>query len=98
MHLKHSSVLGAVAFAALAVGSGTARAKYPVSAQICSLGSAAVGNQGTLICKDVLTGATTQSIALGPTVAEAGGIGGASAATATASSSRTKWAARCSFE
>jgi hypothetical protein len=76
MHLKHSSVLGAGAFAALAIVSGTAGAKNPVSSQICTLGSAAVGSQGTLICKDVLTEVTTQSIALGPTFADAGGIGG----------------------
>ena len=76
MHLKQSSIFVAVASAALAVVSGTAQARTPVSAQICSLGSAAVGNQGTLICKNVLTGATTQSIALGLTVADAGGIGG----------------------
>jgi hypothetical protein len=38
------------------------------------LGSAAVGQPGTLICKDVQSGTTTQSIPLGPTVSGAGGI------------------------
>lgn len=43
-------------------------------AQICSLGSLDVGQPGTLICKDALSGAPTQSILLGRTVSAAGGI------------------------
>src|SRR3954463_6947447 len=43
-------------------------------AQICTLGSAAVGQFGTLICKDVLSGATTQTIPLGLPASAAGGI------------------------
>jgi hypothetical protein len=54
--------------------SGTSRAEHRVDAQVCSLGSAAVGQAGTLICKDVASGATTQTIPLGPTVSAAGGI------------------------
>lgn len=63
--------LAGVAFlpnAALAHGRG--------AAQVCSLGAAAVGQQATVICKDSQSGATTQSIPLGKTVAAAGGIGG----------------------
>jgi hypothetical protein len=45
-----------------------------VDAQVCSLGSAAVGQPGTLICKDVASGAPTQTIPLGATASAAGGI------------------------
>lgn len=45
-------------------------------AQVCAIGASGVGGQGTLICKDVLTGDTTQSLPLGATVSAAGGIGG----------------------
>ena len=54
--------------------SGRSQAQHGADAQVCSLGSAAVGQPGTLICKDLQSGATTQSIPLGPTVAAAGGI------------------------
>jgi hypothetical protein len=54
--------------------SGTSQAQRRADAQVCSLGSAAVGQPGTLICKDLQSGAPTQSIPLGPTVAAAGGI------------------------
>jgi len=53
-----------------------ARADARAAAQVCAIGTAGVGGQGTLICKDVLTGTTTQSIPLGATVSGAGGIGG----------------------
>ena len=55
---------------------GTSHAGRHGAPQVCSLGSAAVGQQGTVICKDTRTGATTQSIPLGNTVAAAGGVGG----------------------
>ncbi len=70
---KASLVFGA-AFACVAASSLPAYAAHAASAQLCSVGTAAVGQPGTLICKDVTSGATTQSIALGPTVAAAGGI------------------------
>jgi len=54
--------------------SGTSWAQRQVDAQVCSVGSAAVGQPGTLICKDLQSGAPTQSVPLGPTVAAAGGI------------------------
>jgi len=58
----------------LGVGSGTSRAQPASDAQVCTLGSAAVGQTGTLICKDLQSGVTTQSIPLAATVAAAGGI------------------------
>jgi hypothetical protein len=60
--------------ALIAVLSGTSQAQRRADAQVCSLGSAAVGQPGTLICKDVQSGATTQAIPLGATVSGAGGI------------------------
>ena len=44
--------------------------------QICSLGSSAVGQPGTVICKNVRTGATTQTVNVGATVVGPGGTGG----------------------
>ncbi|MES1164593.1 MAG: hypothetical protein ABUR63_02445 [Verrucomicrobiota bacterium] len=60
----------------VAAFSGIARAERRADAQLCTLGSAAVGQPGTLICKDLQSGATTQAIPLGPTVSAAGAIGG----------------------
>src|SRR3954453_21851977 len=54
--------------------SGRFQAQRRSDAQVCSVGSAAVGQPGTLICKDLRSGATTQTVPLGPTVAAAGGI------------------------
>jgi len=53
---------------------GTSRAQHPTEAQVCTVGSAAVGQAGTLLCKDLRSGAATQTIPLGPTVSAAGGI------------------------
>jgi hypothetical protein len=44
--------------------------------QLCTLGSSGVGQPGSVICKDVMTGATTQTVAVGATVAGPGGIAG----------------------
>ena len=54
--------------------SGSSQAQRRPDAQVCSLGSAAVGQPGTLICKDLQSGTTMQAIPLGPTVSAAGGI------------------------
>ncbi|MCA1828941.1 MAG: hypothetical protein LC689_18620, partial [Myxococcales bacterium] len=62
--------------AALVAASAGARAEPRPGAQICSLGTAAVGQPGTLICKEISTGATTQSIAIGNTVVGSGATGG----------------------
>ncbi len=75
--IRHPSGFTAVSAAALlAAFAGAARAEPHRAAQICSLGSAGVGQPGTLICKNASTGATTQSIAIGNTVVGSGGTGG----------------------
>jgi hypothetical protein len=65
-----------VIVATLATLPGAAQAAPDTRAQVCAVGAAGVGRQGTLICKDVLTGDTTQSLPLSATVSAAGGIGG----------------------
>jgi hypothetical protein len=70
---KIASLLFTTSFAAV---SGTALAHPAAGAQVCTLGAAAAGQLGTVICKDVRTGATTQSITVGNTVVGAGGTGG----------------------
>src|ERR1700690_2845556 len=44
--------------------------------QLCTLGSSGVGQPGTVICKNVTTGATTQSVPVGATLTGPGGIAG----------------------
>lgn len=56
--------------------SGTASAHHERDAQLCSLGSAGVGTAGAVVCHDLRSGATTQSVSVGTTVSAAGGIGG----------------------
>ena len=70
------SLASVVVGAGLFVGalSGSSQAQRKPDAQVCSLGSAAVGQPGTLLCKDLRSGATVQAIPLGPTVSAAGGI------------------------
>ena len=77
MHLDRSFKITSLLFATLAGSSGAALAHPAGGAQVCTLASAAAGQPGTLICKSTLTGATTQSIAIGNTVFGSGGIGGA---------------------
>jgi len=75
MPFVRSLALVAVVSGISIASSGAARAAQPpADAQVCSLGSAAVGQTGTLICKDLQSGAATQTIPLGPTVAAAGGV------------------------
>src|SRR4051812_31431937 len=57
--------------AATIVLSGAARA----APQVCTLGAASAGAQGTILCSDSASGRRTQSIALGNTVAGRGGTG-----------------------
>jgi len=59
---KGSLVVGAALAGVCAVASSPAYASHAQGAQICSVGAAAVGQPGTLICKDTASGATTQSI------------------------------------
>jgi hypothetical protein len=72
--MLRSSAIASLSFAALA---GTAAAHPAGRAQVCTLGSAGVGQAGSLICKDTVTGATTQTVDTGTTVSGAGGTGGA---------------------
>jgi len=65
----------------VALVSGFSFAAFPVAAranttdaQVCTVGSAAVGQTGTLVCKDLQSGAPTQAIPLGATVSAAGGV------------------------
>jgi len=69
-----------VVAAAAITSANAAQAAPDTRSQVCTLGAGGVGQQATLICKDVRTGDTTQSIPLGATVAAAGGIGGSLAA------------------
>jgi hypothetical protein len=66
--------------AAALTSAGALQAAPDTRAQVCTLGAAGVGQQATLICKDVRTGETTQSLPLAATVSAAGGIGGSLAA------------------
>lgn len=53
-------------------GSGSASR----TGQLCSLGSAGVGQPGSVICLDLMTGAVSQTVPVGATAAAAGGIAG----------------------
>ena len=55
---------------------GASQARSTGSGQVCSLATPGIGQQGTVTCKDIRSGATTQSIPLGNTVSAAGGVGG----------------------
>jgi hypothetical protein len=59
-----------------AMTAGTSYAQPEGGGQVCSLGSSAVGQIGAVICKNVRTGATTQSVNVGRTVVGSGGTGG----------------------
>jgi hypothetical protein len=63
--------LATISGTAIAHPSGAAR-----GVQVCTLGSAAVGQPGAVICKDALTGAPTQTVSVGNTVVGSGGTGG----------------------
>jgi hypothetical protein len=59
--------------AALAEGQSGSHAQ---DGQVCSLGFSAVGQPGAVICKDIMTGATTQSVPVGAMNAGPGGGAG----------------------
>src|SRR5450631_1162190 len=59
--------------AALAEGQSGSHAQ---GGQLCSLGFSAVGQPGAVICKDIMTGATTQSVPVGAMHAGPGGGAG----------------------
>jgi hypothetical protein len=66
---------GVSAWLTLAITS-PAQAAPGAGLQVCTLGAASVGGQGTLVCLDASSGATTQTVALGNTVVGRGGTGG----------------------
>jgi hypothetical protein len=68
--------VGWMAAGLMAVSAAPARAAPSRGVQVCTLGVAAVGQTGSLICKDAASGLTTQSIVVGKTVAGQGGTGG----------------------
>ena len=83
MRIKSSLVFSALTvIGSVAAWPGTSSAHRSFGGQMCSLGSAAVGQPATLVCKNILTGSTTQSIAVGPTASAAGAIGGSLASSA----------------
>ena len=71
-----SSGIASLSFISLAALTGVAFAHPAAGPQVCTLGAAAVGQPGSLICKDTRSGATSQTIALGNLVGGAGGTGG----------------------
>jgi hypothetical protein len=74
--LRSSGIASLLITTSLAALSGTALAHPASGAQVCTLGAAAVGQPGSVLCKDVRTGATTQNITVGNTVVGSGGTGG----------------------
>lgn len=75
--LSHTLQSCVAAIGSLAVtSSSSAATANQQGGQLCTMGSAGVGQPGMVICKDVATGATTQSVAVGPSVSGPGGIAG----------------------
>jgi len=68
-----SSAIASLSFATVA---GLTSSAFARPAQVCTLGASALGQAASVICKDSLTGATTQTIPVGTIVANAGGIAG----------------------
>jgi hypothetical protein len=73
--ISHTMQSCVAAIGLLAVTSNS-HASTEDGGQLCSLGSSGVGQPGAVICKNVVTGATTQTVAVGATVAGPGGIAG----------------------
>jgi hypothetical protein len=71
-----------VAVIALAVASSSQAWAEPElgrgaeSAQLCTVGSSGIGQSGSVLCKNVMTGATTQTVAVGAVAAAPGGLAG----------------------
>ena len=51
-----------VAAIGLLAATSSSQASTEDGSQLCTLGSSGVGQSGTVICKNVMTGATTQSV------------------------------------
>ena len=75
-HTFNRTLSSCVAAIGLLVVTSSSQASTEDRSQICTLGSSGVGQPGTVICKNVMTGATTQSVPVGATVAGPGGIAG----------------------
>jgi hypothetical protein len=76
-HTLCVAAIGLVAFAASSTASAESQSgSHAQGGQLCSLGFSAVGQPGTVICKDVMTGATTQSVPVGAMNAGPGGGAG----------------------
>jgi hypothetical protein len=75
-HTIRHTLQTCVAAVGLFAVSTSAQASTVDGSQLCTLGSSGVGQPGTVICKNVMTGATTQTVPVGATVAAAGGIAG----------------------
>ena len=85
------------AVATIAALSGRSYARPDAGNQLCTLGSSGVGQPGAVICKNVMTGATTQSVAVGATVAAPGGIAGSLARHAKSRFGHEPGSGRCAF-
>ena len=75
-HTFSHTLSSCVATIGLLAAVSSSQASTEDGSQLCTLGSSGVGQPGTVICKNVMTGATTQSVPVGATVAGPGGIAG----------------------
>ena len=71
-HTFSHTLQSCVAAIGLLAVTSSSQASTEDASQLCSLGSSGVGQPGTVICKNVMTGATTQSVPVGTTVAGPG--------------------------
>ena len=70
------SCVAAIGLLTLTTSSTASAEGHSQGGQLCSLGFSAVGQPGTVICKDIMTGATTQSVPVGAMNAGPGGGAG----------------------
>ena len=75
-HTFSHTLQSCVAAIGLLAVTSSSQASTEDGSQLCTLGSSGVGQSGTVICKNVMTGATTQSVPVGATAAAPGGIAG----------------------
>ncbi len=61
-HTFSHTLQSCVAAIGLLAATSSTQASTEDGSQLCSLGSSGVGQPGTVICKNVMTGATTQSV------------------------------------
>jgi hypothetical protein len=78
-HTLQSCVAAIGLFTLTAASTASAESQsesHPQGGQVCTLGFAAAGQPGTVICKNIMTGATTQSVPVGTMNAGPGGGAG----------------------